>query len=360
MPTKIIMGNNCIEANKETIKNYGLNAMIVTGKSSAKKCGALDDITKTLAANGQHYFIYDKVMSNPTVDCVYEGAELARKNKTDFVIAIGGGSPMDAAKAIALLAKQNIDKNDIFTVEYDDNALPLIHIPTTAGTGSEVTPYAVLTNDINATKTSVSSPCMFPKIAFLDGKYMLTLERTTTVNTAIDALSHAIEGMLSVRADAMSDVLAKESIRIICECIPSLLNFSLSLEQRNSLLYASTLAGIVIAQTGTVTVHVLGYSLTYFKNIDHGRANGLLLAEFLKTVEKVYPDKIAEIIRCTGYSSVDELKKILDTLLGEKEKLTKAEIEKFSADSIKLKHIKNCIFKATEQDLINIYTKSIG
>ena len=120
-------------------------------------------------------------------------------------MAIGGGSPMDAAKAIALLACQDIPESALFSGEYGTEVLPMVHIPTTAGTGSEVTQYAVLTNDAAQTKTSLASPMLFPKYALLDAKYMSGLSLSTTINTAMDALSHVIEGMLSIRANAMTD-----------------------------------------------------------------------------------------------------------------------------------------------------------
>src|SRR5699024_3535323 len=118
------------------------------------------------------------------------GAALARQVQADFIIAIGGGSPMDAAKAIALLACQDIPKAQLFTQQQRGKTLPLICIPTTAGTGSEVTQYSVLTNDAQKTKTSLAAPCLFPQAALLDGKYMMRLPRTATIHTALDAFSH--------------------------------------------------------------------------------------------------------------------------------------------------------------------------
>lgn len=130
----------------------GKKALIVTGKNSAKLSGALDDVKYALEKNNIEYVIFDKVMSNPTVECVYDGAETAMEEEVDFVIAIGGGSPMDSAKAIALLAVSDIERKNLFDGNIGNKALPMIHIPTTAGTGSEVTPYAILTNHENRQK----------------------------------------------------------------------------------------------------------------------------------------------------------------------------------------------------------------
>lgn len=209
MPTKIISGQNCIIKNADTLNSFGRKALIVCGKNSAKANGSLDDVLSALNRNKQEFCIFDKIMPNPTIPCVYEGANFAKENSINFIIAIGGGSPMDAAKAIALLAVQDIKEDDLFnTTAFSNEILPLVFVPTTAGTGSEVTQYSILTNQKLETKTSISTPLIFPKLAFLDGKYMVTLGIKTTINTAIDALSHSIEGILSKRSNVVSDALA--------------------------------------------------------------------------------------------------------------------------------------------------------
>ena len=156
----------------------------------------------------------------------------------------------------------------------------MIHIPTTAGTGSEVTPYAILTNELGKTKTSIAAPCLFPKYALCDPKYMMSLNAEITINTAIDALSHAVEGMLTLRGNVLSDALAIESISCMASVFEALKKRVFTLEDRRSFLYASMVAGIVISQTGTTAVHSMGYSLTYFRDVDHGRANGLVIVDF--------------------------------------------------------------------------------
>lgn len=355
MPTRIIMGEDCIVKNADVLKKMGEKALIVTGSRSAKMNGSLDDILKALEMNGQSSAIFDKVMSNPTIDCVYEGAAFAKHERADFVIAIGGGSPMDAAKAIALLSCQEVPREKLFSGEYEPKVLPMAFVPTTAGTGSEVTQYSILTNDEAKTKTTLAAPYLFPAVSFLDSKYMEALSKTTTINTAVDALSHSVEGYLSIRANAISDVLALESISIIAKQFDNLKSFSLSKADRSDLLYASTLGGMVIAHTGTTAVHSMGYSLTYFKDVDHGRANGLLIADFLKLVEKTKPERIKTILDKLGLADLDAFKAVLDELLGEKEKITREEILSYAAIAIKAKNIVNCIVTPTQDDLINIY-----
>ena len=128
MPTKVIVGKDCVRENSDVFQ-IGKKALIVTGKNSAKLSGALDDVKYALEKNNIEYVIFDKVMSNPTVECVYDGAETAMEEEVDFVIAIGGGSPMDSAKAIALLAVSDIERKNLFDGNIGNKALPMIHIP---------------------------------------------------------------------------------------------------------------------------------------------------------------------------------------------------------------------------------------
>lgn len=359
MPAKIISGRNCIANNAELLKQFGKKAIIVTGKYSAKANGSEADVISVLKQNGQEWCVYDKVMANPTIQCCYDGADFAKCENADFVIAIGGGSPMDAAKGIALLARQDIPEENLFLGNYSDNVLPMVFVPTTAGTGSEVTPYSILTNDRLQTKTRIASPYIFPKIAFLDAEYTKSLSAHTALNTAVDAFSHAVEGILSAKASFLTDALAVESIGRIAACFDSLKSGELSFEQRESLLEASAAAGMVIANTGTTAVHAMGYSLTYFRHIDHGRANGLLLGEFLKFVYKYAPKKIKIITNACCMNSAEELCSKLSVLLGEKEKFTEEELIQYSEISFKAKNINNCIVVPEKADVLMLMKNSL-
>lgn len=359
IPTKIIMKRDCVSESADLIASYGKKALIVTGMHSAMLNGSLVDVVGVLEKKGINYILFNKVMANPTIALAYEGARLAKAEAVDFIIAIGGGSPMDAAKAIALLAVKNIKENDLFTTSIDKEVLPMVFIPTTAGTGSEVTPYSILTNDKLETKSTISSPYLFPKLALLDGKYMKSLSRTNTVNTCLDALCHAIEGYLSVRATNLTKALSIEAIKTIASQFNNLDTFRLTIDDRDSLLYASTIAGIVIAHCGTVAVHILGYSLTYYKEIDHGRANGLLLVNFMKKVKKKRPDLIDELLEALSVDSLLELEAIINELLGERETLTNEEIDKYSKKALEVPKLKNTIISLNEEDLKDILVESM-
>ncbi len=365
MPTRIISGEDCIIGNPEAFGSNGQTALIVTGQRSAKANGALADVESALEKQNIEYYIYDKVMSNPTVECAYEGAEIAKKVGANFVVVIGGGSPMDAGKAIALLAVQDIDEMSLFAGRYEDRSLPVVAVPTTAGTGSEVTQYAVLTDNQDKTKKGIGCQSLFPRVSFLDAKYMKNLSAEITVNTAIDVLSHAMEGMLSVRASTISDSLARESISKVMNYADQLTEAKKSrsiqgidLDMRNELLQASCLAGMVIAQTGTIAVHALGYSLTYFKGIDHGRANGLVFSEYLEIVQEKNIELASKILIATGFDSVHQFKLFMDKLLGEKETLDFNEISTFAKKAVITKNIPNSQVPIDEQEIIKIYSNA--
>ncbi len=360
MPVHIISGADCVLENRQLFLNFGKKALIVTGKHSAKICGALDDVTGALTQNGQIYEIYDGITSNPTVDSVYEGAQLAKSVHADFIIAIGGGSPMDAAKAIALLAVSDIPREAIFNGVSAYPALPMAHIATTAGTGSEVTPYAILTNDAKETKTSISAPSLFPKYAFLDARYLRKLPQSAMNHTVLDSLSHSMEGMLSVRASALTDGMALHAMKMIGNHFPALQKGSLTDEAMEDLLHASTLGGMVIANTGTTVVHSMGYSLTYFHGADHGRANGLLLPAFLKIAMRYRPDRIREMLEAMGLLDLDDLREQIDALLGEREHLSTEQIEKYTKLAAGSKNIKNCCIPISETDIRDMFTESLG
>jgi alcohol dehydrogenase class IV len=350
-PVRVLTDTDCIKNHASELAPFGFKALIVTGRYSAKANGALDDVVLALKENGQEYSVFDKVMANPNLACVYEGAEIAWKEQVNFLIAIGGGSAIDAAKAISLLCGQELKEEQLFTGPYGREVLPLVCVPTTAGTGSEVTQYSILTDDKHETKRNIATPLIFPALALLDAKYLVGLPSKTSVYTAIDALSHSIEGMLSVRADYLSDILALEGIRLIASCLTSLGEGTLNEEERERLLFASTLGGIVISSTGTTAVHALGYSLTYYHHIDHGKANGLLLVAFLRFVAKEREDLVEKILQAVGFSSLASFQLKLEKMLGPLPRFTDSEIKQYARKAFATKNIGNSIVQPTELDL---------
>jgi alcohol dehydrogenase class IV len=358
LPTKIIFGKKCVKEHADELLTLGKKAFIVTGKYSAKLNGSLLDVQEALESIGISYILFDQITSNPTIDQVRTASQIAREKKVDFIIGIGGGSPLDAAKAIAVLATNELDDQQLFTGPYPQPFLPVAAIPTTAGTGSEVTQYSILSNATLETKTSIAHSGIFPKLAFLDAHYTTKLPKRVTIHTAVDALSHSLEGYLSVKANTFSNIFAEKSLHLLGECLPYI-SKDPTLEIREKLLYASMLGGIVIAHTGTTAVHSMGYSLTYFKGIDHGRANGLLLAEYLRYLDVSYHEKIHTILQLLHMKTIDEFAAKMHHLLGETDTITAAEVKLFSEKAAGASNIANTLLPPTEQDLAAMFQKSL-
>lgn len=360
MPVKVYFGKGCIDKNSSVIAGIGKRALIVTGKSSADKNGSLKQITGALNKEGIKYERFNRVEANPSVETVREAAQMARDVKADFIIGIGGGSPLDAAKAIAILASNDLDDDGLFSGVYKNKPLPLIAVPTTAGTGSEVTPYSILTFRKISNKKSIASPEIFPAAAFLDAAFTETLPVDTTINTAVDALSHTVEGYLSARATDVIAPIAIESMRLLGVSLKKLTDKSApSFSERENLLYASMLAGMVIAHTGTTAVHAMGYPLTYHRDIDHGRANGLLMYGYLRFLEPASM-KVRDVIHAMGLKDVDEFGRLMEALLGKKEEVTDEEIEIFTDTAMTSKNIANTSPSPTRDEVKKIFQLSFG
>ena len=357
MPTQVFFSDNCLAEHADVFK-LGKKALIVTGHNSSKINGSLADVEAALAKNSIPYAVFDKVPGNPDIAICYEGAEVARKEQADFIVAIGGGSPMDAGKAIALLAVNDTPEDKLFAGEWK-SVLPVICIPTTAGTGSEVTQYSILSDDKAQTKRAIASPLIFPKIALLDSKYQLALPRATTVNTALDALSHNVESMLSIRSTPLSSAVAKSGVEAFRKSLKALTDDALTADDRANLIYASTTGGIAIAQTTTNIVHALGYSLTYFRHIDHGRANALTLGAYLTYMNEHVPDKVAEVLAALKLKSTDEFKTMIDTLLGEKEKFTEEELKGYVEFAASSANSRSALVLPDKAQLLALYKQSL-
>ncbi|MBQ3055617.1 MAG: iron-containing alcohol dehydrogenase [Oscillospiraceae bacterium] len=340
-PTQIIMRSGAVK--EYAFRTLGRHALLVCGRTSARICGALDDVREALILQGVDYTVFDRVENNPSVETCFAAGALAREVGADFVIGVGGGSPLDAAKAIAAFAAHEYADAESIYRDGVSSALPVVAVGTTAGTGSEVTQYAVLTVASASTKMTVKSPLLFPKAALMDPKYTATLPLRLTVSCAVDALSHCIEGYFSVRASAYTDAVALRALRMLGNNLGKLRSGELSDTVRGELLQASTMAGQVIAQTGTGFAHVLGYMLTFFEGFQHGEANAQFLADFVASMGSARPDKANTTLRALGLSSTEELRAYLRELIPNTPHLTRAQVERFTAISARSKSLANAV-----------------
>jgi alcohol dehydrogenase class IV len=241
------------------------------------------------------------VDENPGTRVCEEAAALCRKGECGFVVGLGGGSAMDAAKVIAVLAVNDQPCATLFgNDQYTLPPLPIIAVPTTAGTGSEVTPYSVLVDEAASAKRTVRGAALFPAVALLDPELTVSMPRGVTIATGLDALSQAMEGMVSRQSCDMADPLALEAIGLVRRWLPVAAEHPESLEARGAMLHAAMLSGMVIAQTGTTVVHGMGYYYTLRHGIAHGLANGLLLAPVFAFNALQLPGKVAAICGALG------------------------------------------------------------
>lgn len=354
-PTRIFFARGAVRDNSREMA-LGQKALIVTGQGgSAKRNGALGDVCSALAEHGVAFCIYDRVESNPAVSDMREGAGLARKEQVDFIVGVGGGSPLDAAKAIAVLAVNDINDEDLFAGRFA-KALPVAAVPTTARTGSEATPYSILTYpDINS-KKSIYSPLIFPAAAFLDSAYTRSLPDQTTIDTALDAFAHAFESYLTIRTNPLSDALARKVLFITGRYLHKMGQECWSLDEndRDQLLYASLLAGMAISQTGTSIPHALGYSYTYFKGVPHGRANGYVLPPFARFLARHKQPRLWQALESGGFDSLDKFALLIEALSGPAPVLDKYEQDKFIDICSRAKNLNNTIVRPTLTDLRQI------
>jgi len=358
MPTRVIHGEKELVNQAGLLKQLGNKCLLVTGKTSARASGALDDAVEALTSQGIRYELFDQVENNPSLENVGAGGEAARQFKPDFILGIGGGSPLDASKAIAVLAVNDIDPEELYRNQFDNRPLPIVAVPTTAGTGSEVTPYSVLTTRELETKKSFSVPELFPRLAFLDWRYTEKLPLTITRDTALDALSHLVEGYLSQRATGTSDLFAEQGMKLWTKSLKSLREGVLTPEDRDRLLVASTLGGITISYTGTTLVHALGYSLTYYYDIPHGRANGLLMAEYLRYNAEHVPQRVTNILTWLGLNDIEEFAQIMTELSGPMVELSAEEIKQYAAKAVTTKAALQSQGEVTEEVLERILQNS--
>lgn len=312
MPVKVFDEPSAVKNHAGEISSFGRMALIMTGRNSAVKSGALQDITDALERFNTGYCIFNETEENPSVETVVKAAMLGKEKGSDFVIGIGGGSPLDAAKAAAFLLKQREIKAEyLYDGTLDSAALPVVAVPTTCGTGSEVTGVSVLT--VHEKKTKMSIPHkIFPKIALIDGKYLKSASRRMIINTAADALAHMVESYESVKADDYSMAAVREGLKIWRRSKDILTGEKEAGEENYAdMMRASAFAGIAIAQTGTSLPHALSYILTYDLKMPHGMACGIFLPSYLK--EAAEEDRNT-LLEAAGFRDISEFEEYIGKL----------------------------------------------
>ena len=314
MPVRVYDEKNCVLNHGEEIAALGSKALIVTGKRSAFLNGSFDDVTRVMEEHGVEYSVFSDVEENPSTDTVLAAGHKYASQGIDLVVGIGGGSPMDAAKAIALILKHPEAGPDyLYDKSADPSALPLVCVPTTCGTGSEVTGVSVLTRHDKKTKISMVHK-IFPVMALIDGKYLKNASQTLIVNSSVDALSHLYESMLNAKADDYVRMTAEAGLKAWA-MIKDVTGGGRSADEtdRGLLMRSATLAGMSIAQSGTSLPHALSYTVTYDMGLAHGRAVGYFLPGFMEAAPAEERDRL---LRLSGFAGTDDLRSYINRVFG--------------------------------------------
>jgi len=279
---------------------FGRKALLVLDPGLSE-AGLEKSVRDALTSDGVGAVLFQDFVQEPEPDEADAAGRTARKEGCDLVVGVGGGSAMDLAKAAAVLAVNDGKARDYLGVGLVPKpGLPTIMVPTTAGTGSEVTWTAVFTDRRAKTKGGINSPYLYPDLALLDPELTLTLPPEVTATTGLDALCHAIESFTSVKANPMSDMVALEAIGLIAEYLPQAVADGRNLEARENMLLASLLAGLGLANAGVTAVHALSYPLGAVYGVPHGLANALLLPHVMRFNCLGSPDKFALIAEIMG------------------------------------------------------------
>lgn len=282
------------------IKKRKFNKALVVTDAMLVKCGVAEKIENVLKDGGISYEIDDEVKPNPTIANVHTGLDKLKASGADFIIAVGGGSVIDTAKAIAVIAN-NPDNYDVVSLEGVDKSknppMPIIAVPTTAGTGSETTMDYVITNTEQKRKMACMDSMVVPVVAILDTDIMASLPLKMTAATAMDALTHAVESYLSKGAFDFSEMLSLKAVSLISANFLKVIKNLNDLEARKALAMAQYMAGMSFTNVGLGIVHSMAHPLSAFYDVPHGVANALILPYVLKFNSVACEDKMVTLAK---------------------------------------------------------------
>jgi alcohol dehydrogenase class IV len=304
----------------EYLKRYGATEILLILDPGLYSLNLHQDLLSKLEDSGLRVEIFTKVLQDPDINSMDNAVAFARSKKPDAVIAMGGGSTIDTAKVVASLAVGSQTVSSVIGIEIlQSKGLPLIAVPTTAGTGSEVTPIAVVSDPNSVIKKAVVSRFLIPDLALLDPLLLVGLPERIKAHTGIDALSHAVESFTSLNASNYSEVLSLEAIRIISNALPLVYRERNNLGCLEAMLKGSLLAGLAFANAGVAAAHAFAYPLGAEFHLPHGLAVGLMLMPVSVFNLSVEPDKFARMaVAMTGRvdSKPEEFILALKNLMG--------------------------------------------
>lgn len=375
--SKIIMGIGSISKIIEEISLFNANHIFIVTDKGLILSGIVDKVVNMIKGKVRTVRVFSDVPADPPIDTVYKCLSEAKKGKLDLIIGIGGGSSLDIAKMLSIVyeSKQSID--EMFGINLvKKRGIPKILIPTTAGTGSEVTPIAILSDEREFLKKGVVSDYLFPEVAILDGELCRTLPPSPTASSGMDALIHAVEAFTSVNSNSYTDYIAVRAIEIISEHIRTVWANGENIEGRQAMLEGSLLAGQAFANAGVTAVHAFAYPLGGKFHIPHGIANCLMLIpvlrfniignidKFSKLGKIFYPDKFFDDKRESALAVLNFLEElIIDLRLPKKLRefnITEKDIPELAEGAIKVTRLlQNNARKVTLKDAEQIYAEAL-
>ncbi len=378
-PLRIVFAEGAISNIAKLTARNGSRVLLVIGRHHLKESGMLDKILSLFFSNKkiEKLILFDKATANPDVSIVDEAAQIIKKNNLNIVVAVGGGSSMDLAKAASVSARYNrpiwdiICDNDLFITD----ALPVICVPTTSGSGSEVTKYAVLNNNDKKVKVAISSEAIYPKVSIIDPELTYTMNPHIAASTGFDALSHAIEAYTSNSSSCITDMYCEKAISIIAAYLRNAVKKDR--ESMKQMSFAAALGGLALNIGRASLPHAMEHALSaYNPGLAHGFGLAIIMEEFIQRAYKYNENKFANIAYLLDRSAerresraAEKLPAIINALkkdIGLNQKLSDFGFdEKVVKDMVEntfwtMKHgIENAPGKFSKSDIEDMYIKCL-
>ncbi|MGB9595787.1 MAG: iron-containing alcohol dehydrogenase [Candidatus Poribacteria bacterium] len=355
MPTRIVFGVGRIAEVGKISRAFGKKALLITYKDAYGMEDTIEKVSDLLKGEGISVIEYSEVVPDPPTEIINQGAEIVKKESIDILIGLGGGSAIDSAKAIGAVAVNGGDAWDYMACNPEfkkfDSAMPVIAIPTTSGTGSETTAVAVLTRKQIKSKGSIVNPAIFAKVAIIDPELSVTMPPSLTASTGIDAFGHAMEAFISKRSTPYVERLSPEAMKLIWDNLPLAYADGNNLLARANMAWASTLGGMMLAQSGVIGVHALSQALGAHLNIPHGIGVAIATPLFLEYNRQASSKKYIQLANELGIGKglkndevVDEFIKQITNFL--KKFNMPTDIKSYSDKINKRELIENAMFNA--------------
>ncbi len=373
MPAKVLIGNGSLEGAEASMKELGKKALIVTGKV-VTKTGLVSILTDFLAQWGIEYEVFNNITGEPTEEMIEEGVTVFKEKACDFLIAIGGGSPLDSAKAIVAMTVLPGKLSDYMGVEIKGKFPPMVMIPTTSGTGSETTKFTIITDTKKNVKMLLKGDALLPQLAVLDPSFTISAPAGITAATGMDALTHAVEAYTSRKGNTLTDLYALSAIKRIFTYLPIAYKDGNNKKAREELQIAAFEAGVCINNASVTLVHGMSRPIGALFHVPHGISNAMLIKECLSFALDGCYERFGTIAKVIGVAKEDtEPKEASEAFLEALEGICKqceipslkeygiseeefgGLIDKMAGDAMASGSPSNTIKEVTKEDLITIY-----